>query len=290
MNKVSVVIPTYNRETKILRAIESVQLQTHHNLEILIIDDASTDNTQEIVNSLSDHRIRYFKFDENSGGATARNKGIELAGGEFVAFLDSDDEWMPDMLEKSLDNYNREDRRRTIIFSQLLMDNKRATKVFPSSIYNGGDLSDYIFCEKGLVSTITLFMPKNVASEIQFKPSLRKHQDYDFVLRAYKAGVQFKMIDEILAIWHCEPRSDRMGQQSEYEYSYNWLINNSDLFTEKSYYRFPKRDIIGQVAKNRVSRSALSFLNKMWKEDLIDVKDFLMTIIKMLIPRATNRS
>lgn len=283
MSKVSVIIPTYNRETEILRAIESVQHQTYDNLEIVIIDDASTDNTQEVVHALSDQRIRYFKLNENSGGATARNKGIELAEGEYVTFLDSDDEWMPDMLEKSSNYYHSQSKKRVVIFSQIIMDNKRTKKVYPMVIYNTGDLSEYIFNQKGLVHTITLFMPKSVASEIMFKPSLRKHQDYDFVLRAYKAGVQFKMIDEALAIWHCEPREDRMGQRSEYEYSYKWLINNKNLFTNKSFKKFIYRDILRQVVSHKYSLNAFFFLVKLEKKSLITRSVLFKSIAKLLL-------
>ena len=96
---ISVIIPTFNRAKLIKDAINSVIGQTYQNFELLIIDDGSTDNTSEVVNSIGDTRIKYI-YQENTGVSRARNNGIENASGEYIAFLDSDDLWHPEKLEK----------------------------------------------------------------------------------------------------------------------------------------------------------------------------------------------
>lgn len=102
MDIVSVILPTYNRANYIKDAIESVLDQTYRNIELLIIDDGSTDNTQAVIESyLKDNRIRYIK-QKNSGAAVARNKGLELSKGKYVAFIDSDDMWEKNKLEIQL--------------------------------------------------------------------------------------------------------------------------------------------------------------------------------------------
>ena len=90
---VSVVIPTHNRAALVVRAIRSVQRQTYQHLEIIVVDDGSTDNTREVVEELKDRRIRYVRHDTNRGASAARNSGIHSATGDFIAFLDSDVEW-----------------------------------------------------------------------------------------------------------------------------------------------------------------------------------------------------
>jgi glycosyltransferase involved in cell wall biosynthesis len=280
---VSVIIPTYNRCQIIERAINSVLNQTFQNFEILIIDDASTDNTNEHIQSISDSRIRYEKLKINSGGSTARNRGIDLAEGDFVAFLDSDDEWLSNMLELSLEKFVSSNDQQVIIFSKLLMDNKVTKKIFPESIYKAGDLSEYIFCQHGLVSTITLFMPRDVAKSVMFKEKLIKHQDYDFVLRAYRKGVKFHMIDQVLAIWHNEKREDRMGVKVEYEDSFKWLNQNEFLFTDESAKMFIKRDILGQVTREKVLIKAIKFLLKLRSGRYINNRVFFKNVIKVLV-------
>ena len=102
MTTVSVIIPTYNRAHLIGRALQSVLDQTVCDLEVIVVDDASTDGTQEVVQSFRDPRIIFLRQSENSGASAARNAGMKEAKGEYIAFLDSDDEWMPQKLEKQL--------------------------------------------------------------------------------------------------------------------------------------------------------------------------------------------
>ena len=99
---VSVIIPTYNRAHLIDRAITSVLNQTYQDLEIIVIDDGSTDNTEEVIRSFPDKRVNYIKHKKNKGVSSARNTGIKVAKGKYIAFLDSDDEWLSEKLGKQI--------------------------------------------------------------------------------------------------------------------------------------------------------------------------------------------
>ncbi len=99
---VSVIVPTFNRGYCIVQALQSVLLQNFANFEIIVVDDASTDDTCEQVQRITDTRVHYVAHEKNKGGAAARNSGIRIAKGEFVAFLDSDDYWQPDKLDKQI--------------------------------------------------------------------------------------------------------------------------------------------------------------------------------------------
>lgn len=101
--KITVLIPFYNRIDSTVRAIKSVLNQTYKNLEIILIDDGSDDEIGKLLEIVkNDSRIAYYRIDENSGPAAARNLGISMAKGEYIAFLDSDDEFLPDKLEAQL--------------------------------------------------------------------------------------------------------------------------------------------------------------------------------------------
>ena len=99
---VSIILPTYNRANQLPRAIYSVLNQTYENFELIIVDDASKDDTEAIVSQINDPRISYIKNQHNCGAAGARNVGIKNARYDFIAFQDSDDEWMPEKLAKQL--------------------------------------------------------------------------------------------------------------------------------------------------------------------------------------------
>ncbi len=100
--KVSIVTPTYNRGYIIRETLESLMNQSFHDFESIVVDDGSVDNTMEIVKGLHDERIRYIRHETNRGYSAACNTGIAAATGEFVAFLDSDDLWKPDWLERQV--------------------------------------------------------------------------------------------------------------------------------------------------------------------------------------------
>lgn len=99
---VSIITPSYNTAAFLRQTIESVRAQTYANWEMLIVDDCSTDETDDVVASFDDERIRYFKNERNSGAAVSRNRALREAKGKYVAFLDSDDLWTPDKLEKQI--------------------------------------------------------------------------------------------------------------------------------------------------------------------------------------------
>lgn len=99
---VSIIMPSYNTAKFISESINSVLAQTYKDWELIIVDDCSTDNTDEVVASFNDERIRYLKNEKNSGAAVSRNKAISEASGRWIAFLDSDDLWEPEKLEKQI--------------------------------------------------------------------------------------------------------------------------------------------------------------------------------------------
>jgi glycosyltransferase involved in cell wall biosynthesis len=104
---VSVVLPTYNRRQVVGKAIQSVLQQTYTRLELLVVDDASTDGTDQLVQQIDDPRISYLRHENNRGGGAARNTGLDAARGSFIGFQDSDDEWLPHKLSTQLERLSR---------------------------------------------------------------------------------------------------------------------------------------------------------------------------------------
>jgi glycosyltransferase involved in cell wall biosynthesis len=99
---VSIIIPTYNRAELLPRAIDSVLAQTYQDFDIVVVDDGSTDGTRSVVEAYEDARVRYVRLPKRRGVSAARNAGMAASGGEWIGFLDSDDEWLPEKLERQL--------------------------------------------------------------------------------------------------------------------------------------------------------------------------------------------
>lgn len=99
---VSVILPTYNRSVSLVAAINSVLLQSHRDLEVIVVDDGSTEDIAGLVAAFNDGRLRYVAHPQNRGAAAARNTGLDHAKGEFIAFQDSDDLWLPGKLDRQL--------------------------------------------------------------------------------------------------------------------------------------------------------------------------------------------
>ncbi len=148
---ISVVIPTYNGAKYIVSAINSVLQQSYQDFEIIIIDDGSTDNTRETVEQMTDERVRYF-YQANQGPSAARNRGVELSRGEFIAFLDSDDLWRPDKLEIQLNAFKQHPHV-DLIFSNIEMCYEKSGAKFIKKFPN--------FANKELLLKNLLIIPMN---------------------------------------------------------------------------------------------------------------------------------
>ncbi len=118
--EVSVILPIYNRGHLIKRAILSVLNQSLRDLELIVVDDGSTEDIEKIVNSLDDGRIKYIRHEANRGAGAARNTGIGASCAEYIAFQDSDDEWLPEKLERQIEAFKGAGRDAGIVYVDML--------------------------------------------------------------------------------------------------------------------------------------------------------------------------
>jgi glycosyltransferase involved in cell wall biosynthesis len=186
---ISVIIPTYNRAQVLSRAVESVLGQSYNNLELIVVDDGSSDNTAEAIKEIEDKRIKYIKSSENKGVAAARNAGIKESHGDYIAFLDSDDQWLPDKLKLSLEVFkNNSDLNIGLVYiNGWDFNNGQKSSIFKVSklscnVYGNKQRKKNIFPTK-IVSPFPSFwvLPKNVISKVGFfDEAMRNWEDVDF--------------------------------------------------------------------------------------------------------------
>ncbi len=177
----SIIIPTYNRSQKITTTIDSVLQQSNTHFEILIIDDGSTDNTEEVVKSIQDPRIRYFKK-QNEERAIARNYGIERAKGDYITFLDSDDILYPNHFKEANKIINEKNSREWFHLAYEIRDEKG--KMLRQE-NKRNDSINYSLITGNHLSCIGIFVRKDIMKENLFNedPKIIGSEDYELWLR-----------------------------------------------------------------------------------------------------------
>ena len=215
--KISVIIPTYNREKYLSEAIDSVLSQTYQDFEIIIVDDGSTDNTREIVSEYinrfslqpkadppqAEPAIHYF-YQDNKGPAAARNLGIKQSKGGYIAFLDSDDVWLPEKLEVQVERLDK-CINVSLVYSDMGEINSDG-KIIEANTYlfrASKRPSGYIFHDLligTLISTITVMVRKSTLQEVgSFSEDLLVGEDYEMWLRISKFH-RIEFVDKVVAL------------------------------------------------------------------------------------------
>lgn len=205
MNKyflVSVIIPSYNSGEYLNEAIESVVNQTYRNLEIIVVNDGSSDDTEEIAKEWQrkDKRIRYLKHSRNKGLSTARNTGIKNSKGEYIAFLDADDIWLPQKL--SLQIKKVQGPGADLVFSNwYIWEPERNTKIIAFQVDPTQDKKSLLhsLVKRNFGSPSTVFLRKSSLEKVGlFDESLNSSEDYDLWLRFCLKDMKIDFIKEPL--------------------------------------------------------------------------------------------
>jgi glycosyltransferase involved in cell wall biosynthesis len=196
---VSIIIPTYRRSNMLRRAILSVLDQTYKNYEILVIDDNNSDSvfraeTENIMKEfLSDHRICYIKHPFNKNGAAARNTGINNASGDYITFLDDDDYYLPEKIEKEV-SFLEHNETYGAVYCGRFQDGKYITPKLE------GDLSKEILLLTFTPTTPTLMFRKQILLDLNgFNESFKRHQDFELLLRFFENN-KIGFVKEILVV------------------------------------------------------------------------------------------
>lgn len=210
-NLVSVVIPAYNAAGTLPKAMESVLDQTHEDLELIVVDDASEDETGKIVKKYEkqDPRVKYIRHKKNRERSATRNTGIKNATGSFIAFLDSDDKWLPEKLEKQLSYLRRKGDDWKGVYCRTIKIEDRSDnpisefwdKIGENLPREGGrNLIKSVLLDRVTNCGSTFLGKKKTIQRIGgFDTSLDMHEDWEFLIRFLKVG-KIGYLDEALAV------------------------------------------------------------------------------------------
>lgn len=271
---VSVIIPTYNRAYTIQRSIESVLNQSFKDFELIIVDDGSSDNTEEIVNGIKDSRIRYIK-QSNAGAAAARNTGVCNAKYDYIAFQDSDDYWYPDKLRKQVEALKN--NKADVVFCKLRRINYGDGNDILPDIGQGFVTFDKLL-RQPMISTQTLFGKKEVFVNYPFDEDLQALEDYAFSFAAARQYT-FYHIADVLVDLYLQENSLTADMKKYYQSSCTIMEKYCDIWDQYPEIAANRYYIQGCLAQ-KIGINDVSAFQKSWQ-----LKKGVRVFLKLILTR-----
>ena len=235
---VSIITPVYNCYKLLPKTIESVINQTYENWEMILVDDCTPDNSAEIIKEYmkNEPRIKYFKLDNNSGAAVARNKALELSKGRFVAYLDADDLWRPEKLEKQVDFMIKNSYAFTCTdYEKINEEGESLNKIvkIPKEVnYN-------LFLRNTIIQTVGVMVDtKQTGKELLIMPNIRRRQDAATWCQLLKNGFNCYECPENLSYYRVVSNSLSSNKFKAIKMNWYWYRKIEKLPLWKTFYCF----------------------------------------------------
>ena len=233
----SVIIPVYNRAELLKRTISSVLRQEFADFEVLVIDDGSSDDIRSVVDGLSDGRLRYHR-QANRGASAARNAGIDLARGDYVAFLDSDDVYLPHHLATMLGLL--QGAPDAVAYCPIVATRGKNGNFIkpPRAIARGENMATYLMCDRGFVQTSGVCLSRQIAARVRYRDDARFGDDTDFAIRLQLAGCPFVMAEAPGVVWSDDLDHDRLSDIRQPIGDLGWLDDLRPHIPARAYHGY----------------------------------------------------
>ncbi|MBA2701670.1 MAG: glycosyltransferase family 2 protein [Chloroflexi bacterium] len=271
MTAVSAVIPTRNRPDLVARAVRSATAQTMTDLEIIVVVDGSDPVTEAALAAIAEPRLRVLVNPLPVGGGEARNVGVRAAHGEWIAFLDDDDEWLPAKLEHQLAEIAASAVDQPIAFCPIVVRGPDGDHAWRSRPTRPGEAaSEYLFVRsslragEGTVGTSTIVARRSLLMAVPFEPGLGRFQDADWILRAAAAGAVFVYCPRRLSIWTApgQRASITAAHATDWRQAADWIGRRRGLVTARAYAAF----LLVRVAALAAASGDRSAIRVLWRE------------------------
>jgi glycosyltransferase involved in cell wall biosynthesis len=292
---VSVIIPTLNRPKLLLRAVGSVLLQTHPEIEIILVVDRLDPNTVAAIRSVSDPRLRVIFNPRPLTAGAARNAGADHATGEWIAFLDDDDEWLPNKLERQLSVASGQPSALVTCLSRVVTPT--ATYIWPQVIYdNLLPIDEYLFDRRslfegtGFIQTSSYLLSRRLFNQVRFEVE-SPHDDWGFLLRLCKqAGARIETVPEVLVVLYFEEqRPSLTTRTSSWAASLRWLDTMQSIVTPRAYSGFCL-GVVGSRAAGEGAYAAFpELLNRAFRNGSPRLRHVLPFLAYWAMPQRLHR-
>jgi len=233
MSLFSIVIPSYNRPDFLARLLTSINYQTLRNFEVFVIDDASTNKVsyEQVIKQFSPRMpIRYFRNSKNRGAQYSRNRGIEESDGTYIAFVDDDDQWLPDKLEQQAAIFKNGSARLGLVYAWA--DTVREDSAILHryrTVHKGSPLA--VLLDTCFIPSPTVVIPRLTIENVgKFDESLQICQDWDMWIRIVEAEYEVDVVEKVLALHHKHKRAS-IGTSNKSLYGFfQFYTKHKDLY------------------------------------------------------------
>jgi glycosyltransferase involved in cell wall biosynthesis len=289
---VTAVIPTRDRPELVARAVASVLAQTREDLEVLVVVDGPDPATVARLGAIGDGRLRVHALAARGGPAAARNAGVLAARGEWIAFLDDDDEWLPAKLAAQMDEALRaraEVAHPVVACRVVRRTTGSSDAIWPRRLPRADEpLGDYLLRRQsllgddgGLVITSAILTTRALLHELTFDPELERHEDLDWLLRVGRPAAVltgFVAAPEPLAIWHDDPGRERISGRPDWRASLAWIDRRRDLVTPQAYASFVLAWVGARAAAASERRVLPLLLRRAYRRGAPSARDVLVAL------------
>lgn len=269
--KVSVVIPTHNRPELLKRAIQSVLDQSFQDFEIIVVDDGAEERGEEVVSGFRDKRINYVANQVSEGAPATRNKGMVNSKGEYIAFLDDDDEWLKDKLKKQVEALEREDKSVVMVFCGIKKYDEHGNFIEEILSKDNGVVWPFEeILRRSYIWTSTIMIRKEVMQKgVMFDVNLKKNQEWDLELQLLKIG-KFYSINESLVKLNILGEDQHLGGKKNIKNIIDGFIffinkHQADYKKNKKALAFCYLRLATMYVSNDQREEAIGYMYKSWK-------------------------
>jgi glycosyltransferase involved in cell wall biosynthesis len=275
--------------------VRSALAQEYDDLEVVVVVDGPDGATEKVLAEVTDKRLRVIVLPRPVGAARARNLGVAAAWGDWIAFLDDDDEWLPEKTTLQMKVAQNSQYQHPIVSSQVIARTSSYELVWPR-VLPFQPLSEYLLSRRswsygdGLLSTITLLFPKELYSLVPFQAGLTRHQDLDWAFRATaQAGAGLEFIPKPLAIWHQAEQRQSISVKADWKKSFHWLESVREIITRRAYAGFIATHVAPQAARQGAWRKFPFLLNMMLTYGAPNLRDLLLFTGMWCVPQSIRR-
>jgi glycosyltransferase involved in cell wall biosynthesis len=296
---VSAVIPTRDRPELLAWAIRSALRQTWPRMEVIVVVDGPDPDTATYLESLTDPRVRVVFLGERCGGSDARNAGVRAARGDWIAFLDDDDEWLPEKTDRQMRVAHAMPDWFPVVSCRLIAQSPATSRVLPLRPYQSPQpVAEFLFCRtslrdpSGLMQSSTLLAPRDLLLAVPFQSGLPLHQDWDWLIRvAAHKGVGLSMVRQPLSIWRVEDARETVGRDAAWQSSLSWIRASRGQISSRAFSWFVAIQCAWRAQSSHAGlRARFTLLCAFLLEGQPELRSFTSFLIFAFIPAKIRRS